>query len=877
MTDSLLSKIDRTKITPMMLQYIEQKNKWQDCILFYRLGDFYEMFFDDAVMVSRELELALTGRDCGLDERAPMCGVPYHAAESYLSKLVARGYKVAICEQVEDPALAKGLVRREVIRVVTPGTVTDTSNLDEKSNNYLCGIFKMSSMYGIVFADITTGTLDATMLVYGNTAGKLIDELSKRRPAEIICNQLFFDSEEAGTVRQKLNPLLSVRPDDTFSREHFIGYFPDYSREGNIWIYAAAGLINYICRAGSELPGHMNNIRVYSIEEYMMLDAVARRNLELCETMRDRFRRGSLLWAIDRTATAMGGRMLRRWVEQPLISVEDINFRLDAVSEAKDKFILRQEIMESLTGVNDIERLTAKISLRTVNARDLISLRNALQKLPSLKSSVSGLTSELFKDLHDRFDLLDDITELISSSISDDAPLALKEGTIIRSGYDLHIDQLRDAAVNGKKWILDYESALRERSGIKNLKIKYTNNFGFMIEISNSNKVNIPDDFVRRQTLVNAERFITEELNKMEETILGAEQKLIQADYDAFCGIREQINLSTARLLQVASVVSTLDSIVSLAEVADRQNYCMPTVDSSDILDINEGRHPVVERMIRSGDFVPNSVHMDSDADRLLLITGPNMGGKSTYMRQIAQIVLLAQIGSFVPAKSARIGIVDKIFTRVGASDDLSSGQSTFMVEMSEVATILKNATPRSLLILDEVGRGTSTYDGLSIAWAVTEYISNKENIGCRTLFATHYHELIGLESTLEGVKNYHVEVEETDRDVIFLHKVREGGCNDSYGIDVARLAGVPEPVIRRSREILAVLEKDRIKDQLRIRKNLKIMDGQVDIFTSSLALRNTGNIIEELKLLDVQKMTPLEALNILYDLADKARKLKSN
>ncbi|MHB8964084.1 MAG: DNA mismatch repair protein MutS, partial [Saccharofermentanales bacterium] len=686
MAETLLSKIDKSKITPMMLQYMEQKSKWQDCILFYRLGDFYEMFFDDAVMVSRELELALTGRDCGLEVRAPMCGVPYHAAESYLSKLVSRGYKVAICEQVEDPALAKGLVRREVIRVVTPGTVTDMSNLDEKSNNYLCGIFKLSSLYGIVFADITTGILDATMLVYGNTAGKLIDELAKRRPSEIICNKLFFESDEADIVRQKLNPLLSVRQDDTFSRDVFVGYFPDYSKESSIWIYAVAGLVSYICRTGSGLPGHMNNIRVYSVEEYMMLDSVARRNLELCETMRDKSKKGSLLWAIDKTTTAMGGRMLRRWVEQPLISESDINYRLDAVAEAKDKFIYRQEIMEALNGVNDIERLASKISLGTVNARDLISLRNSLNKLPAIRAAVTGFRTELFKDLTGRFDLLSDISELISASISDDAPLTLKEGTIIRSGYNPHIDELRDAAVNGKKWILDYENTLRESSGIRTLKIKYTNNFGFMIEVSNSNIASVPDYFIRRQTLVNAERFITEDLNKMEETILGAEQKLIQADYDEFCRIREQICQSTARLLQTASVVSMLDTVISLSEIADRENYCRPSVDSSDVLDIVDGRHPVVERVLNAGDFVPNSVHMDINGENILLITGPNMGGKSTFMRQTAQIVLLAQIGSFVPARSARIGIVDKIFTRVGASDDLASGQSTFMVEMSEVA-----------------------------------------------------------------------------------------------------------------------------------------------------------------------------------------------
>lgn len=876
MENSLLSKINMDKITPMMQQYIEQKEKWKDCILFFRLGDFYEMFFDDAITASRELELALTGRDCGQEERAPMCGLPHHAADSYISKLVAHGYKVAICEQVEDPGLAKGIVRREVIRVVTPGTITDLAGLDEKNNNYIASIFQISSYYGIAFADITTGILDASMLVIGNTQGKLLDEIARKNPSEIICNEIFIASDAYERIGQRMNALITVRPDSSFTSETFIDYFPEYKAYNQIWIHAVGALIEYIRQTQTTTPSHLKNINVYTVEEYMILDSVARRNLEITETIRDRSKKGSLLWVIDKTHTAMGGRLLRRWVEQPLIQEVEILYRLDAVAETKDKFIKRQEIKEALSGIHDIERLSGKISLYSVNARDFIALRNSIKKLPNLKDTVNDLNSPLWLDIYQRFDVLEDIHDLIENSINEDSPISIKEGSIIKSGFNEEVDHLKSASTDGKKWLMQYESDEREKTGIRNLKVKFTNNFGFLIEVSNSNTASVPPYYIRRQTLVNCERFVTEDLTKMEETILGAEQKLIQLEYDVFCEIREKISLSINRLFEVSSILSTIDAITSLSEVSDRENYCRPIIDSSDTLEIVDGRHPVVEKVLGQGNFIPNSTLMNQTSQQLLLITGPNMSGKSTYMRQVAQIVLLAQIGCFVPATAAHIGIVDKIFTRVGASDDLSSGQSTFMVEMSEVADILTNATPRSLLILDEIGRGTSTYDGLSIAWAVMEYIASKENLGCRTLFATHYHELTDLETTLEGIKNYHVEVDEVNGDIVFLHKISEGGCDDSYGIDVAKLAGVPEKVVQRAKEILSILEKDHLKDRLRIKKSLKIMDGQVDIFTSSLSLYNTQGIVEELKLIDVQKMTPLDAMNLLYDLSNKAKKVKT-
>lgn len=877
MKNEKLKAVDKSKTTPMMLQYIQQKEKWEDCILFYRLGDFYEMFFDDAILVSKELELALTGRDCGLEERAPMCGVPHHASEQYIAKLIGKGYKVAICDQVEDAALATGIVKREVVRVVTPGTITESASLDEKRNNYICSVFKVSSLYSLAFADLSTGTLDATMIVYGNTTQKVIDELFRRRPSEIICNSEFFKSSAKTTLLDNQETIISERDDDLFSIEIFKNFYPEYSEDIGIIKHAIAGMAEYLCRAGNELPVHMRNINIYSVEKYMLLDSIASKNLELFESIRDNTKRGSLIWAIDKTTTSMGGRMLRRWMEHPLMEISDIHYRQEAVAELKEKYMLRQELMDILNGIHDIERLASKISIKSVNPRELLSLANSLRKLPSFNKATINLESNLLIEQLDIFDDMEDITKLIDSAIDEDAPITQKDGNIIKAGYSEKIDSLRDAAINGKKWIAEYEGKLRQETKIKNLRIKYTNNFGYTIEISNANKDNAPDYFIRRQTLVNSERYITEELKNMEDSVLGAEQKLISADTSMFHSIREIISQATGRLMHTASVLATFDVILSFAELADREDYCKPIVDESSEINIIDGRHPVVEKVISRSDFVPNSIHIGTGSDNFMLLTGPNMGGKSTYMRQIALIVLMAQLGSFVPAKSAKIGRVDKIFTRVGASDDLASGRSTFMVEMSEMANIINNATTKSLLILDEIGRGTSTYDGLAIAWAVTEYLSDKNIIGCRTLFATHYHELTELESTLDGVSNFHVAVEKSSNDIVFLHKIEKGGCDDSYGIEVAKLAGVQQEIIKRAWDILSVLEKDKVKNHLKVKKKLEVMDGQVDIFTSSLAFKNTEGIIEELKLLDVQKMTPVESLNILYELSDKAKRLKNS
>jgi len=873
--DELLSGVDLDKITPMMQQYIQQKRKWMDCILFFRLGDFYEMFFDDAIVASKALELALTGRDCGLEKRAPMCGIPYHASESYIQKLISKGYKVAICEQVEDVNASKGIVKREVIKVITPGTNTDTKGIDEKINNYITSVFQLSNLYGIAFADITTGTIDAANIVMGDTSGKIIDEITKKNPSEIICNSIFSTSDALIKIKSITDIMVTVIEDESFSKETFISYYPDIQTDNKLWIHAIGALADYIRKTQNTVPEHLKNINIYAVEEYMHMDIVARNNLEIIKNLRDGGKKGSLLWVIDKTETAMGGRLLRRWLEQPLLNKNDIHYRLDAVDEIKEKFMHRQEIKEVLKGINDIERLSGKISLNNVNARDLISLKNSLEKLPLLKNALSELKSPLWKEIHDAFDLMEDIKDTIANSIIEDPPLSIKEGNIINPDYNDEIRILKDASKNGKNWIIDYENREKEITKIKNLKIKYTNNFGFLIEISNANKTTIPEHFIRRQTLVNCERYITEELKTMEEKILGSEQKLVSLEYDIFCDIRNQINNSSERLFNISGLLSKIDVISCLGEISDRNLYCRPIVDNSDLIEIEDGRHPVVEKVLSEGSFVPNSTYMDENENRILLITGPNMGGKSTYMRQTAHIVILAQIGCFVPAKYAHIGIVDKIFTRIGAADDLSSGKSTFMVEMNEVSYILKNATKKSLLVLDEIGRGTSTYDGLSIAWAVMEHICLDKKLGCKTMFATHYHELIGLEQTLEGMKNYHVQADQSNREIIFLHKISKGGCDDSYGIDVAKLAGLPEEVINRSREILSVLEKDTTKNQLRIKKGTKIMEGQVDIFTSSLALKKTDSIIDELKLIDVQKMTPLDSMNLLYDLSNRAKNIK--
>jgi len=864
--------IDLSRITPMMQQYLDQKKTWPDCLLFFRLGDFYELFFDDAVIAARELELALTGRDCGQKERAPMCGVPYHAAENYINRLVNRGYKVAICEQVEDPALAKGIVRREVIRVVTPGTVLEPSSLDEKRNNYIVAIYQLNQYFGLAACDLSTGLFETTQLVVGQTLAKLSDELARFNPAEIVHNSIFGETAQTLQAVIRSNVTLSCRPDHEFLPEFMREILPQ-ADDHALWARASAVLIHYLKETQHQSPDHIARIEPYQITDFMTLDANARRNLELTETIRDKQRKGSLLWAIDRTMTSMGSRLLRRWLEQPLLSLHDIQFRQQAVADFKQAYLARQEIRERLHGLHDLERLCSKLALKTANARDLVALRRSLAKLPGLMAGLAEIDSSAISGWSRQLDALADLELLLTTAIHDEPPVSLKEGQLIKDGYQDQVDQLRAAARDGKQWIIDLENRERERTGIRSLKIGYNKVFGFYLDVTRSNLSQVPDDYIRKQTLANGERYITSELKEMEDTVLGAEQKSIALEYELFCEIRDQVLAQLPRLQQTAQAIAAIDCLAGLAELADRQQYCRPEVDLSDALTISGGRHPVVERMLGDSLFVPNDTILNLSDRRLMILTGPNMAGKSTYMRQVAQIVLLAQIGSFVPAQSARLGLVDRVFTRVGASDDLGGGQSTFMVEMSEVAAILQHASARSLLILDEIGRGTSTYDGLSIAWSVIEHISDPAILGCRTLFATHYHELTDLSESMPGVFNCHVAVDDTQGEVIFLHQIREGGSDDSYGIEVARIAGVPDSVVKRASELLLQLETDNnARTKGKVRRLAKPMEGQIDLFAAAMAGQNASDLLSELRQLEISQMTPLDALNTLYDLQQKAK-----
>ena len=868
-------------VTPMMQQYLDMKEQYKDCILMFRLGDFYEMFFDDAILASRELEITLTGRDCGLEERAPMCGVPFHAVDGYISRLITKGYKVAICEQVEDPALAKGLVRREVVKVVTPGTITDTSMLDEKKNNYLVCIYAKGHMYGLAVVDVSTGEFTTTRITWGNTLNKLLDEIAKYSPAEIITNQALYKATETiSQLRKRFNTYISPLEDqyfnDVYATETLFqklgtGALPEETAE--LCINACGALLYYLEQTQKVGLEHIQRITPYKLEEYMMLDISTRRNLELTETMREKARKGTLLWVLDRTMTSMGARTLRRWVEQPLVNVGDIAERLEAVAEFKDKFMVRMELRDLFKRVYDIERLMGKVVLGSANCRDLIALKNSLGQVPYIKEIIAGCESTLSVRNNSLMEDLEDICNLIESSIIEEPPVSVKEGGIIKTGYHEEVDKLRHATTDGKQWIASLEAAEKEKTGIRNLKIGFTKVFGYYLEVTKSYFHLVPQEYIRKQTLANCERFVTQELKEMEETILGAEGKIIELEYRLFTEIRESIATQVGRIKSTAACLAELDVLCSLAEVADRENYCRPEVNSDGVIKIEAGRHPVVEKMLEQGAFVPNDTLLDMEDDRLSIITGPNMAGKSTYMRQVALIVLMGQIGSFVPASSAVIGTVDRIFTRVGASDDLAAGQSTFMVEMSEVAGILENATKRSLLVLDEIGRGTSTFDGLSIAWSVIEYISDSEKVGSRTLFATHYHELTELEGKVTGIKNYCIAVKEKGEDIIFLRKIIRGGADGSYGIQVARLAGVPQPVIDRAKELLKELEDADISKH-RSRRRKVPLDGQVELFFVNNNDEKTGKeVLEELKTVDVSTITPLDAMNVLYRLQQKARK----
>ncbi len=873
-----LADIDRSKLTPMMQQYLEQKALWPDCLLFFRLGDFYELFFDDAVTVSRELELMLTGRDCGFSERAPMCGVPYHAADSYVSRLVGRGYKVAICEQMEDPALAKGIVKREVIRVLTPGTQTGGAGYDETRNHYILAVYAESGYYGLAAADLATGIFEATELIVGRPHNRLIDEICRYGPAEIVCNPEFLTDAARELLDSRQTVTLTARPAQAFTREAARETLALPVPEGDLKTLAAGALLAYLTDTQKTAIGHIEPLRFYTIETAMGIDATARRNLELTETYRERSRKGSLLWAVDRTRTAAGARLLRRWIEQPLIDLVDIHERQDSVTELKERFIIRQELRESLQGMNDLERLGGKVSLGSANGRDLLALATTLLKLPAILEILAPVQAALACTLASQINPETELADLLTRAIHPEAPLSVKEGSLIRDGYDAEIDRLREAARNGKDWIVALEAREREQSGIRSLKIGYNRVFGFYFDVTKSNLAQVPAHFIRKQTLANGERYITEELKGMEDTILGAEQKLLQLEYALFCDLREQIMANLPSLQQTARALAALDTLAGLAELADRENYCRPVLDYTGDLEIRDGRHPVLEKAMRAGDFVPNDIEMNLDDRRFMILTGPNMAGKSTYMRQVALIVVLAQIGSYVPASEARIGIVDKLFTRIGASDDLASGQSTFMVEMNEVAQILREATPRSLLILDEIGRGTSTYDGLSIAWAVIEHIADRRSLGARSLFATHYHELTDLASVMHGVFNSHVAVEEKDNTVVFLHRIEPEGTDDSYGIEVARLAGVPSGVIARAQELLQQLEKERTgRERLKIRRNARPMDGQLDLFSAAQASRDQDTLLSRLAATDTARLTPLDALNLLHDLAQKARQLNGH
>ncbi len=878
------------ELTPMMKQYMETKSQYQDCILFYRLGDFYEMFFDDALTASRELEITLTGKNCGQEERAPMCGVPYHAVEGYLNRLVSKGYKVAICEQVEDPKTAKGIVKREVVRIVTPGTNLDTQALDESRNNYIMCIVYIADRYGISVADITTGDYFVTEFT---DSGKLMDEICRFAPSEIICNEAFYMSGmDLDGMKDRLGiTIYSLDAwyfDDAVCRQKLLDHFKVSSFAGlgladyDCGVISAGALLQYLLETQKNDLSNLTHITPYAAGKYMMLDSSTRRNLELCETLREKQKRGSLLWVLDKTKTAMGARTLRKYVEQPLIEKAEIERRLDAVQELKEQAISREELREYMGPVYDLERLITRISYGTANPRDLTAFRTSLEMLPPIRLILQDMECSLLKEICEDLDPLEDLCSLITDAIREDPPIAMKEGNIIRDGYSEEVDKLRRAKSDGKDWLAKLENEEREKTGIKNLRIKYNKVFGYYLEVTNSYKDMVPDYYTRKQTLANAERYITPELKELEDMILGAEDKLYALEYEIYTEVRETVAAQVERIQKTARAVAALDVFASLALTAERNNYTRPKINEKGVIDIKEGRHPVVEQMIPNDMFISNDTYLDDKKHRISIITGPNMAGKSTYMRQTALIALMAQVGSFVPAQSANIALSDRIFTRVGASDDLASGQSTFMVEMTEVANILRNATSKSLLILDEIGRGTSTFDGLSIAWAVVEYISDSRLLGAKTLFATHYHELTELEGKIDNVNNYCIAVKEKGDDIVFLRKIVKGGADKSYGIQVAKLAGVPDLVISRAKEIVEELSDEDIttrvseiaeRDRVSRKKPKAKKYDEVDIAQMSLFdTVKDDDVLEELKNLDVGNMTPIDALNTIYRLQNKLK-----
>lgn len=873
-----------------MTHYLETKKEYPDCVLFYRLGDFYEMFFDDAVTVSKELEITLTGKECGLEERAPMCGVPYHAVDSYLNRLVQKGYKVAIAEQMEDPKLAKGLVKREVIRVVTPGTITSAQALDETRNNYLMGIVYVGETFGIAVADISTGDFLVTEV---ESERELTDEINKFSPSEIICNEAFYVSGvDIEDIRNRYHAVVSSLDNHFFSDEVCRKILKEHYKVGSLaglgledydtGVIAAGAVMEYMYETQKSSLSHITTITPYSTGQYMIIDTSTRRNLELLETLREKQKRGSLLWVLDKTKTAMGARMLRTYIEQPLIHKSEIIKRQNAVEELNMNYISREEICEYLNPIYDLERLIGRISYKTANPRDMIAFKNSLEMLPHIKNLLKEFTSDMLRDLYEDLDPLEDVRDLIDRAIIDDPPVSVRDGGIIKEGFHEEADKLRGAKTEGKDWLAELETKEKEKTGIKNLKVKFNKVFGYYFEVTNSFKDLVPDYFIRKQTLANAERYTTDELKELEDVILGAEDKLFSLEYTLFCQVRDSVAAEVLRIQKTARAIAGIDVLASLSSVATKNNYVKPNVNEKGIIDIKNGRHPVVEKMMRDDLFVSNDTYLDNGKNRLSIITGPNMAGKSTYMRQTALIVLMAQIGSFVPADEANIGICDRIFTRVGASDDLASGQSTFMVEMTEVANILRNATKSSLIVLDEIGRGTSTFDGLSIAWAVVEHISNPKLLGAKTLFATHYHELTELEGTLSGVNNYCIAVKEQGDNIVFLRKIVKGGADKSYGIQVAKLAGVPDSVIVRAKELLTELSDADITVKAReiaegnsniVQRKAVPKPDEVDLQQMSLFdTVKDDDIIKELGDLELGNLTPIDALNTLYRLQTKLK-----
>jgi DNA mismatch repair protein MutS len=882
-------------LTPMMQQYMLVKEKCKDCILFFRLGDFYEMFFEDAEIASRELELVLTGRDCGLENRAPMCGIPFHAADSYIGRLVNRGFKVAICEQLEDPSLAKGIVKRDIIKIVTPGTYTDSTFLEENTNNYLMSIFVYEDKIGVCFADISTGDFYSTE--FNNNYDLVLDELSKYSPKEILADEK-MDKHLKNKIEERFSIIFSEKNEEYFKA----GYHENLKQFSNsndknvnlVSKFAANGLLSYIQETQKLYLTNINKIEYYDVCDYLNIDINTRRNLELTETLRDKTKKGSLLWVIDKTHTSMGSRTLRKWVEQPLLNRIAIENRLDAVKELTENLSILEDLKIELKNIYDMERIVGKVSNKSVNAKELIALKNSLGNIPAIKEIISNVKSSKLLEIYENLDELRDVYELLNSALIENPGLSIKEGNIIKEGYNSLIDELREAKFKGKEWIAQLENSEREQTGIKSLKVGFNKVFGYYIEITNANKGLIPEGrYIRKQTLSNAERYITPELKEMEDKILGAEDKLINLEYQLFIEIRDKVENEIDRMKKVASNISQLDCLSALAITAKENNYTRPRITEDGVINIEDGRHPVIEKIIQSGSFVSNDTLIDTEENMLLLITGPNMAGKSTYMRQVALITLLAHIGSFVPAKSASISVCDRIFTRIGASDDLSAGKSTFMVEMWEVSNILKSATNKSLVLLDEVGRGTSTYDGLSIAWAVIEYICKSSKIKCKTLFATHYHELTKLEASIKGVKNYSVAVKEINNEIVFLRKIVEGGADQSYGIEVAKLAGLPEELIIRAKELLLELEN---KDNIKINEDLDIKEehlsfenkkkhsershkeAAVDSLDNIMQLNfqdiSKNNLIKEIQDLNIIELTPMEGFNKLYEIINKAKSM---